>query len=107
MNLVSQIILGVAIAGIAVARADAPFDAGKFGHMKAVLDVCGRLAPRQASGYLLEMKSLIADASKAMVDEATRTDAYQQAYESTRSTLSELELDAVATTCDEYLKSAN
>lgn len=107
MNPVRQITLGVVIASIAVARADVPFDAGKFGHMKAVLDVCGRVAPRQATGYMLEMKSLIADASRAVVDEATRTDAYQQAYESTRSTLSELESDAVATACSGYLKSAN
>lgn len=107
MKLVRLFIVAFTIASAAAAHAEVPFDAGKFGHMKAILDGCGRLAPRQASGYLLEMKSLIADATKAMVDEAVKTEAYQQAYAETRSQLSELAPDEVATACSGYLTTAN
>jgi len=90
-----------------LAWADFPFDVGKLGHMRAVLEICSRASPQAATYYMLQIKSLIGDASKSVVDEAARTDEYQQAYQSVRSDLSSLTKDGLEQECVSYLGSAN
>ena len=107
MKILQVIVLAGAMIGPAVALADFPFDAGKLGRMKGILDVCSKATPRQASAYLLQIKSLIADTTKDMVNQATKTDEYQQAYQSIRSELSNLAPDDVAASCTSYLTTAN
>ncbi len=107
MKILHVLVLGGAIACPSVVLAELPFDAGKLGHMKGVLDVCSKTAPREASDYFLQMKSTIGNATKAMVDEAARTDEYQQAYQSVRSELSNKAQDEMATACTAYLTTTN
>lgn len=101
------LVLGGAMICSPVALAELPFDAAKLGHMRAVLEVCSKVAPREASNYLLQMKSLIGKATKAMVDEAARTDEYQAAYQSVGSELSGKSHDELASACTSYLATAN
>jgi hypothetical protein len=98
------------IAGLACTSAvlaDVPFDTGRLGRMKGILDACSRTNPQKASTLLLEMKTLIGDSTKAVVDEATRTEEYRQAYESIRSEIGNLSPDQVAGVCSAYLASSN
>lgn len=93
--------------GPAVAQAGLPFDAGKLGQMKALVDVCSKATPREASKYLLQTKSLIGNATKQTVDEAAATEEYQQAYEAIRSKFSNLSQDGIVDACTSYLTTMN
>jgi len=86
--------------------AEYPFDVGELGHMRAVLEMCSRASPQAATYYMLQIKSLIGDASKDVVDKAARTDKYQQEYQSIRSELSSLTQDGLKQECTSYLGSA-
>lgn len=107
MKLLHILVLGGAMVCSTVALAELPFDPGKLGHMKGVLSVCIKTKPREAWDYFLKMKAMIGDATKAMVDEAAKTDEYQQAYQSVRSELSDKAQDEMATTCTAYLTTTN
>lgn len=107
MKTLRILIFAGAMAGSPLALAEAPFDVGKLGHMKGILDVCSKEAPQKASAYLLQMKSLIGTATKATVDEATRTEEYQQAYESVHSELSNMAQDEAVAACTSYLTATN
>ena len=101
------LVLGGALACSPVVLADAPFDAGKLGYMRGVLDTCSSVAPQQASAYLLQMKTFVGSASRETVSNAMRTDEYQQAYQSIRSRLrdemSTMSRNQAAATCASYL----
>jgi hypothetical protein len=107
MRILHILVLGGAMACPPVALADLPFDAGKLGHMKGILDVCSKATPRGASDYLLQMKAMIGAATKAMVDEAAKTEEYQQAYQSIRSEFSNMAQDEVVAACTSYLTTKN
>jgi hypothetical protein len=107
MKIPCVLVLGGVIAWPAVALAEIPFDPGRLGQMKGVLEVCSRVAPRAASEYLLQMKAVIGSATKAMVDEAARTEEYQQAYQSVRSEFSSLSQDGIVASCTSYLAATN
>jgi len=89
-----------------LAWAEFPFDVGKLGHMKAVLEMCSRASPQAATYYMLQIKSLIGDASKDVVARAARTDEYQQEYQVVRSDLSSLTQEGLKQECLSYLESA-
>lgn len=103
MKILRILVTGGVMACSTVTLADLPFDPGKLGHMRGVLDVCSRAMPRVASDYFLQIKSLIGDATKEMVAEAAKTEEYQQAYQSVRSELGNKAQDEVATACTSYL----
>jgi len=86
--------------------AEFPFDVGKLGHMRAVLEMCSRASPQAATYYMLQIKSLIGDASKDVVARAARTDEYQQEYQSVRSDLTSLTQEGLKQECVSYLESA-
>lgn len=96
----------LALGGMLVATptwAASSVDAGKLGHMRGVLDTCTRVNPQQASQYLLQMKAMIGDATKQMVDEAAQTDEYQQAYQSVTDELHDMSADEMSKNCSLYL----
>ena len=107
MKILYILVLGGTLACPCIALAELPFDPGKLGHMKGVLNVCSKVTPREASDYFLRMKSLIGDATKAMVDEAAKTEEYQQAYQSIASELSNKSQDEMAAACTSYLTTTN
>ncbi len=106
MKLLHTLILAGVIASPSLAHANTSFDAGQFGHMKGVLDICGKSNLREASAYLLEMKAMIGDATKEMVNEATSTGEYQQAYQGILAELSSMTPDEMAHACTAYLTPA-
>lgn len=89
------------------ALAEATFDPETLGHMKAVLDNCGRVNRQEASQYLLQMKAMIGPASRDSVREAERTQAYQIAYQSVRAQLDNTAPRDLALTCRAYLAERN
>ena len=107
MKVLHILVLGGAMVCSTIALAELPFDPGKLGHMKGVLDVCSKATPREASDYFLRMKSAIGNATKEMVDDAAKTEEYQQAYQSVRSELSNKAQDEMATACTAYLMTTN
>ena len=106
MKALHIVVLGGTFACSSAALADFPFDAGTLGRMKGILDTCSSASPQKASAYLLQMKSLIGDAKKAAVDEATGTEEYKQAYESIRSELGNMPPDEVSQACNGFLTSS-
>ncbi len=91
----------------ALALADPAFDVAQLGRMNGILKVCGRVNPQQASKYLLQIKALIGDATRETVDEATRSEQYQQAYEAITDELGNLGPDELVQACDRYFASSN
>ncbi len=90
-----------------IALADSSFDAAKLGYMKGVLDSCSGIAPQEASGYLLQIKSYLGSATKDSVSKTMQTDEYRQAYQSIRDKLKEemsnMSRDQEAAACTSYL----
>ena len=95
------------LCGTALVDAQAAIDPATLGHMKAVLALCSRSNPQKASEYLLQMKSMIGDATREAVEQASRSDSYASAYESVRSDLGSRAPEDVGRVCDSYLSSAN
>lgn len=108
MKLFSSFVLASTMVLPLSAGAGIPFDAAKLGYMRGVLDTCGNVAPQEASAYLMQMKSFVGDATRESVGEAMRTDEYQQAYASIRSSLhdqmSKQSRREAVTTCTSYLR---
>lgn len=107
MKLLSAWILLASLAFAPKALAEATFDPGTLGHMKAVLDICGGVNRQEASQYLLQMKSMIGNASREDVQKAEKTQAYQIAYRSTRAELSGKAPRDLAAACSAYLSESN
>lgn len=107
MKLLRMITIASLLAGSSVAMAGFPFDVGKLGHMRAVLEMCSRTSPHAATTYLLQIKSLIGKADKATVDKASRTEEYQTEYQSTRAEFNSLTQEGVVHACEGYLTSTN
>ena len=89
----------VALAWTSVVLAEQTIDAWTLGQMQGTLEVCSAVSPQDAAQYLLQMKALIGNATKDMVDEARRTADYQQAYQSTRSDLTGMTPASRASAC--------
>ncbi len=107
MKILHMLALGAAMAVLSLALADPAFDAGQFGRMKGILDVCGRVNARDASQYLLQMKAMIGSATKAEVDQAAKTDEYQQAYQAITTELNNMDTDAKVQACSGYLSASS
>lgn len=103
MKFLHILIFGGTMAFTSLAHANTSFDAGQFGHMKGVLDVCSRVYLRESSAYFLEMKAMIGDATKEMVNEAAATGEYQQAYQHVLAELSSMTPEEMAQACTAYL----
>lgn len=103
MKILHMLSLGAAMAVLSLALADPAFDAGQLGRMKGILEVCGQVNARDASQYLLQMKALIGNATKEEVDQAAKTDEYQQAYQSITTELNNMDPDAKVQACSGYL----
>lgn len=99
-------LLVTTVACPSLAVAETTFDAAQLGRMQGILSVCGRVSPRQASTYLLQIKAYIGDASKESVDQATRTDEYQQAYQAVTSELHSMEKEDLERACGSYFAAA-
>ncbi len=90
-----------------VILADPSFDVGQLGHMKGIVDVCSKVNPRQASNYFLQMKELIGDATKQSVDQAARTEEYQQAYQAVTTQLRDMSQEEMTQACTGYLTTSD
>lgn len=98
-----MILVAAAMACSSFVMADPGFDAGQLGRMRGILDTCRKVDPVDASHYLLQMKSLVGNATKQEVDEAMRTEAYDQAYQAVVTELANMDPDGRAKTCTGYL----
>ncbi len=106
MRMACSVLMAGLLCATAAIDAQAAVDPAALGHMKAVLALCTRSNPQKASEYLLQMKSMIGDATREAVEQASRTDAYAGAYESVRSDLGSRAPEDVGRVCDSYLSSA-
>lgn len=97
----SMLLISLFYAGGALA--DATVDPETLGHMKAVLDTCSKVNRQEASQYLLQMKAMIGAASRDSVNTAEKTQAYQIAYQSVRSELTNSDPQDFAAACNAYL----
>ncbi len=86
-----------------VALAESTVDAAKLGRMNGILNVCTSVNPQQASKYLLQIKALIGDATKQAVNAATKTEEYQQAYQTVTEELKNMAPDEMSQACNRYL----
>ncbi len=100
-------VLVLAMASSTLSLADTSFDTRQFGRMKGILNACTSVNPREASRYLLQIKALIGDATKETVDQVTRTEEYQQAYQTVTEELGSMVQDDMAKACNNYLASTN
>ncbi len=107
MKTVNFLVLAGVMAYPQLALAESTVDAAQLGRMQGILNVCTRVNPREASKYLLQIKALIGDASKQSVDQATRTEEYQQAYQAVTEELKNMAPDEMAQACNRYLTAAN
>ncbi len=107
MKTVIFLVLAGVMAYPQFALAESTVDAAQLGRMQGILNVCTRVNPREASKYLLQIKALIGDASKQAVDQAARTEEYQQAYQAVTEELKNMAPDEMAQACNRYLTAAN
>ncbi len=105
MKTLRMCVIAAALVCPALALAEGTVDAAQLGHMQAVLKSCSRVDPRQASSYLLQIKALVGDATKEEVDQATRRDEYQQAYQAVTDELAGMDKEAMERACANYLAS--
>lgn len=101
----------LAVAGLMmispVVLAESTVDAVQLGRMQGILNVCTRVNPREASKYLLQIKALIGDASKRAVDQAAKSEEYQQAYQAVTEELKNMAPDDMVQACNRYLGAAS
>lgn len=103
MKTVHLILVAAAVAASTLVLADPGFDAGQLGRMRGILDTCSKFDAVGASHYLLQMKSVIGNATKQEVDEAIKTDTYQGAYQAVVTELANMDPDEREKTCTGYL----
>ncbi len=99
--------LVMAMAYPTISLADTSIDISQFGRMKGILSACSGVNPREASKYLLQIKTLIGDATKETADQATRTEEYKQAYHDVTEKLGSMGHDEMARACTDYLAETN
>lgn len=99
--------LVMAMAYPTISLADTSVDSSQFGRMKGILSACSSVNPREASKYLLQIKTLIGDATKETVDQAARTEEYKQAYHDVTEELGSMNRDDMARACADYLAVTN
>ncbi len=102
-----MILVAAAIVASSLVLADPGFDVGQLGRMRGILDTCSKFNAVDASRYLLQMKSLIGNASKQEVDEATKTGTYQEAYQAVVTELDNMDLNDREKACTGYLTVSN
>lgn len=103
MKTTLAILLVLAAGCPSLALADPSFEVAQFGRMNGILNSCSRVNAQQASKYLLQIKALIGDANREAVDEARKSEPYQQAYQAITEELGNLGHDELAQACDRYL----
>ncbi len=103
MKTVHMMLVATAIVASSLVLADPGFDAGELGRMRGILDTCSMFNAVGASRYLLQMKSLIGNASKQEVDEAIKTGAYQDAYQAVVTELGNMDPNEREKACTGYL----
>ena len=103
MKLIHSVMLVGVITAATAAMAQTSLDGWKLGHMQGVLDMCRRAVPQQATQYLLQMKSAIGDATRQMVNQAAKTDQYQQAYQQVHAELNGMAYAERAQACRAYM----
>jgi hypothetical protein len=99
--------LVMAMAYPTISPADTQVDSSQFGRMKGILSACSGVNPREASKYLLQIKTLIGDATKETVDQASRTEEYKQAYHDVTEELGSMNRDDMGRACTNYLATTN
>ncbi|OIR16360.1 hypothetical protein GALL_30820 [mine drainage metagenome] len=107
MKTMQVFVLVMAMAYPTITLADTSVDTGQFGRMKGILSACSSVNPREASKYLLEIKTLIGDATKETVDQASRSEEYKQAYHDVTEELGSMSRDDMARACKNYLATRN
>jgi len=103
MKLMHTLVLSGLIAAATAASAETSLDNWKLGRMQGILDMCRSASPQQATQYLLQMKSAIGDATRQMVNQAAKTEQYQQAYQQVRAELSGMAHTERAQACQAYM----
>ncbi len=103
----NMLVFAFIAAAAATAVAAPSLDAGRLGHMKGIVDVCSRVNARDASRYFLQMKEMIGDAPRDALAQLTKSDEYQQAYQSVTSELKSMEPDEMGRACSVYLGAAD
>ncbi len=107
MKTVHMILVAASIVASSLVLADPGFDAGELGRMRGILDTCSKFNAVDASHYLLQMKSLIGNASRQEVDEAMKTGAYQDAYQAVITELGNMDPNEREKACSGYLSVSN
>lgn len=107
MKTMQVFVLVMAMASPTITLADTSVDTRQFGRMKGILSACSSVNPREASKYLLQIKTLIGDATKDTVDQAARTEEYKQAYHDVTVELGSMNRDDMARACADYLAATN
>lgn len=107
MKTVHMILVAAAVAASTLVLADPEFDAGQLGRMRGILESCSRFDSVGASHYLLQMKTVIGNATKQEVDEAMKTDSYQEAYRTVVTELANMDPDEREKACTGYLTVSN
>lgn len=107
MKRIQILVLAAAMAYPITNFASSLVDPGQLGHMRGILSACSRVNPREASKYLLEIKTLIGDATKETVDQATRAEEYKQAYHDVTEELGSMNRDDITRACTNYLATTN
>lgn len=85
-------LLGLALGLASLAQAEEPTlpDPQSFGAMEGILNKCAELDPAHASQYRDRVKLVTQGASDKVVNDIRKSDAYQQAYDSTVKSIAEV-----------------
>jgi len=107
MKRMQILVLVAAMAYPTINFAASSVDPGQLGRMRGILSACSSVNPREASKYLLEIKTLIGDATKETVDQVARAEEYKQAYHDVTEELGSMSRDEMARACTNYLATTN
>ncbi len=107
MKRIQVLVLVTAMTYPTIDFADPSVDPGQLGRMRGILSACSSVNPREASKYLLEIKTLIGDATKETVDQVTKAEEYKQAYHDITGELGSMSRDEMARACTNYLATTN
>ncbi len=107
MKRIQILVFVAALAYPAIDFASSSVDPGQLGRMRGILTACSSVNPREASKYLLEIKTVIGDATKETVDQIAGAEEYKQAYHDVTEELGSMNRDEMARACTNYLATTN
>jgi hypothetical protein len=99
MKLRGMLYLVAAVALSQVAQAQAPVSAQALGAAQGVLDFCSRVDPEDERAFDKQSKSLFKGMTERSIDQAQKSDAYKNGYQTLKSVLSELPLTNIRAAC--------